>query len=134
MLDAHVVVTKGTFTLDARVACGADELVVVVGPNGAGKTTLLRAIAGLERLDAGHVVLDREDVTDAPPYDRRVGFVPQDDALLPRSPADSADESRSHVPSQPSRASCCSTNRSRASTCRSVATSAPTAPASRRSS
>ena len=41
--------------LDLEV--GRGELWGVVGPNGAGKTTLLRAIAGLERADAGSVMV-----------------------------------------------------------------------------
>ncbi len=41
--------------LDLEIGCG--ELWGVVGPNGAGKTTLLRAIAGLERADAGGVTV-----------------------------------------------------------------------------
>ena len=34
------------------------EVVAVLGPNGAGKTTALHALAGLVRLDAGHVRVD----------------------------------------------------------------------------
>ncbi|NEM91887.1 ABC transporter ATP-binding protein [Galbitalea soli] len=37
---------------------GPGEAVAITGPNGAGKTTLLRAIAGIERLDSGSVVVD----------------------------------------------------------------------------
>ena len=34
------------------------EMVGIVGPNGSGKTTLVRALAGLQSLTSGHVVLE----------------------------------------------------------------------------
>ena len=46
---------------------GQGELVVLVGPSGSGKSTLLRAVAGLEPLDAGRVLIDGTDVTGTPP-------------------------------------------------------------------
>jgi branched-chain amino acid transport system ATP-binding protein len=39
------------------------ELVSIIGPNGAGKTTLFNLVTGLDRLDAGKVRLDGQDVT-----------------------------------------------------------------------
>jgi zinc/manganese transport system ATP-binding protein len=45
--------------LSARFAPGS--LTAIVGPNGAGKTTLLRAVAGLHRVDEGHVSVTRMD-------------------------------------------------------------------------
>jgi ABC-type lipoprotein export system ATPase subunit len=42
---------------------GAGELVVIYGPSGAGKSTLLRIAAGIERPDAGAVLVDGRDVT-----------------------------------------------------------------------
>ena len=59
------------------------ELVVIVGPSGCGKSTLLRAIAGLDPMAAGRVVLDGADVTALPPEKRRIGLVFQDHALFP---------------------------------------------------
>ena len=56
--------------LDLTVAEG--EFFVVVGPSGIGKTTLLRLIAGLERPDAGRVLVGGRDVTGLPPYRRNV--------------------------------------------------------------
>jgi molybdate transport system ATP-binding protein len=58
------------------------------GPSGAGKTSLLEAIAGLRRPSAGTIELMGRTVFDAervfvPPRERRVGYVPQDDALFP---------------------------------------------------
>jgi ABC-type sugar transport system ATPase subunit len=59
------------------------ELFSTVGPSGSGKTTLLRVIAGLERQDAGHVVLNGKVVDNLPPSKRNVGMVFQDYALYP---------------------------------------------------
>jgi iron(III) transport system ATP-binding protein len=62
---------------------------VLIGPSGCGKTSLLRAIAGLERPQAGRVLLEGEVLTDAErgvhtaPEARRIGMVFQDHALFP---------------------------------------------------
>ncbi|MGH3756863.1 ABC transporter ATP-binding protein [Actinophytocola sp.] len=61
----------------------ADELLVIVGPSGSGKSTLLRAVAGLEALDAGRVVIDDRDVTETPAGRRDVAMVFQEAALFP---------------------------------------------------
>jgi len=61
----------------------AGELLALLGPSGAGKTTLLRAIAGLEKPDAGRVMFDGRDVSAVAPRDRRVGFVFQELGLWP---------------------------------------------------
>ncbi|MGL5930813.1 MAG: ABC transporter ATP-binding protein [Dermatophilaceae bacterium] len=60
-----------------------DELLVVVGPSGSGKSTLLRAIAGLEGLDGGSVVLDGRDVGRVSAGRREVALVFQEAALFP---------------------------------------------------
>jgi len=59
------------------------EFLTLLGPSGSGKTTLLRVIAGLERPDEGRVYLGGEDVTDLPPYRRRVHTVFQQYVLFP---------------------------------------------------
>src|SRR6185436_2054782 len=61
----------------------AGEWIALLGPSGAGKTTLLRAVAGLDRPDAGRVLLGGRDAASIPPRDRGVGFVFQDLALWP---------------------------------------------------
>ena len=54
-----------------------------MGPSGCGKTTLLEAICALRPLTSGQLWLDQVDVTHAAPYDRQVGYVPQDSVLFP---------------------------------------------------
>jgi polar amino acid transport system ATP-binding protein len=39
------------------------ELLAIMGPSGSGKTTILRTIAGLERFDAGQIVVDGVTLT-----------------------------------------------------------------------
>jgi putative spermidine/putrescine transport system ATP-binding protein len=65
--------------LDARPG----EFVSLLGPSGCGKTTSLRLIAGLERLDAGRIVIDGQDVTRLSPQSRGLGMVFQQYALFP---------------------------------------------------
>jgi len=59
------------------------EFIVFVGPSGCGKSTLLRLIAGLEDTTGGRILLDGEDVTDAPPARRGLAMVFQSYALYP---------------------------------------------------
>ncbi|MDE1972138.1 MAG: ABC transporter ATP-binding protein [Hyphomicrobiales bacterium] len=59
------------------------EFFALLGPSGCGKTTLLRLIAGLERPNAGRVLLDGVDLTPEPPYRRPVNLMFQNYALFP---------------------------------------------------
>jgi sulfate transport system ATP-binding protein len=67
---------------DVSLDIASGELVALLGPSGSGKTTLLRAIAGLERPDAGKILFDQEDASLGRIQDRRVGFVFQQYALF----------------------------------------------------
>jgi sulfate transport system ATP-binding protein len=60
---------------DVSIEVPAGSLTALLGPSGSGKSTLLRVIAGLERPDAGQVVIEGSDVTGRPPQSRGVGFV-----------------------------------------------------------
>jgi len=56
---------------------------VLLGPTGAGKTTTLRLVAGLERPDAGRVMIAGRDVTRTEPAGRDITFVFQQYSLYP---------------------------------------------------
>jgi iron(III) transport system ATP-binding protein len=62
-------------------------IVALLGSSGSGKTTLLRLIAGLDRPDAGEIVIGGRLVagegTNIPPEQRHIGYVPQEGALFP---------------------------------------------------
>ncbi len=59
------------------------EFVCFLGPSGCGKTTLLRIIAGLERQNAGIVMMGGRDVSALSPSQRNYGIVFQSYALFP---------------------------------------------------
>ncbi|MCM8769441.1 MAG: ABC transporter ATP-binding protein [Candidatus Omnitrophica bacterium] len=59
------------------------EIFFLLGPSGCGKTTLLRVIAGFCQPDAGRVILDGEDITFRPAWERHIGLVFQNYALWP---------------------------------------------------
>ncbi len=59
------------------------ELLALLGPSGCGKTTTLRLIAGLERPDAGRVLVGGTDLTAEPPERRGLGMVFQSYAVWP---------------------------------------------------
>jgi iron(III) transport system ATP-binding protein len=65
----------------------AGDIGVLIGPSGCGKTSLLRAVAGLEPVSGGQVLLSDRVVSDAqhtePAESRRIGMVFQDYALFP---------------------------------------------------
>jgi len=67
--------------VDLTVADG--EFVVLLGPSGCGKTTLLRCLAGLEKVDAGRVVIGGRDATQLAPRRRRIAMVFQSYAVFP---------------------------------------------------
>jgi sulfate transport system ATP-binding protein len=60
---------------DVSVTIPEGSLTALLGPSGSGKSTLLRVIAGLERPDAGQVLIGSEDVTERPARARGVGMV-----------------------------------------------------------
>ena len=59
------------------------EFVVLLGPSGCGKTTTLRAIAGLESIDSGDILIDGKPVQHLHASERDIAFVFQLYALYP---------------------------------------------------
>lgn len=88
MLQIALEHVQGGFHLDAKF--GTDGGVTAIfGRSGSGKTTLVNAIAGLLRLQHGHITFNGEVLFDAergihvPPQARRFGYVFQEGRLFP---------------------------------------------------
>ncbi len=60
-----------------------NEFITLLGPSGCGKTTTLRLIGGFETPTSGAVLFDGVDITNVPPYQRKVNTVFQKYALFP---------------------------------------------------
>ena len=77
------------------LSIGEGELVALVGANGAGKTTLLRALSGVQRVSAGQVVFEGQDITRAPSDARvRLGIVQVPEGRLVFAPLSVEDNLR----------------------------------------
>lgn len=62
-----------------------DEVVGLLGPNGAGKTTTFYMIVGLERPEAGSIMLGEQDITRMPMYKRArqgIGYLAQESSVF----------------------------------------------------
>jgi len=68
---------------DINLEINPGEFVVLLGPSGCGKTTLLRCVCGLERVTAGRIFFDDDDMTYLPPKDRNISMVFQNYAVWP---------------------------------------------------
>ena len=66
---------------------GPGELVALLGPSGCGKTTALRALAGLQDLDRGQILVNDKDITYLAPNRRNMGMVFQSYSLFPHMTA-----------------------------------------------
>jgi len=59
------------------------EIFCLLGASGCGKTTLLRMLGGFETPTSGKILIDGEDMTGIPPYERPVNMMFQSYALFP---------------------------------------------------
>lgn len=63
------------------------EVVGLLGPNGAGKTTSFYMVVGLVRPDLGDVLLDEQNLTELPMYQRArmgISYLPQEASVFRR--------------------------------------------------
>lgn len=70
---------------DLSVSMERGEVVGLLGPNGAGKTTSFYMIVGLVTPDSGQVLLDGQDITDLPMYQRArrgISYLPQEPSVF----------------------------------------------------
>ena len=77
--------TSGTVVAldNVSVQIRKGEFFTLLGPSGCGKTTLLRLIAGFESPTGGEILLNGDDISGKPPFERPVNTVFQSYALFP---------------------------------------------------
>ncbi|KAA3445728.1 ABC transporter ATP-binding protein [Mesorhizobium sp. SARCC-RB16n] len=68
---------------DLNLKISDNEFIVLLGQSGCGKTTTLRAIAGLETIDEGDILIDGKQVQHLKAADRDIAMVFQSFSLYP---------------------------------------------------
>jgi len=76
--NADVETLKGI-----NISINSGEFLILVGPSGCGKSTLMNAIAGLETINSGDILIDGINVSNVEPKDRDIAMVFQSYALYP---------------------------------------------------
>jgi molybdate transport system ATP-binding protein len=87
MIEARFKLDFPGFSLDVDLALPGQGVTALFGHSGSGKTTLLRAVAGLERVPCGRLVVAGETWQDGatfvPTHLRPIGYVFQEASLFP---------------------------------------------------
>jgi len=68
---------------DINIDIAPGEFFALLGPSGSGKSTLLRLIAGFNQHSHGQLLIDGQDISGTPPWQRNIGMVFQNYALWP---------------------------------------------------
>lgn len=75
-----------SFTLEIDIKFGC-EFAILTGPNGSGKSTVLRAVAGIEKMESGRIIVSGRTFLDEniclKPENRKVGYLCQETSLFP---------------------------------------------------
>jgi len=70
---------------DVSIQVKQGEIVGLLGPNGAGKTTTFYMIIGFIKPESGRILLDQEDITHLPMYERArrgIGYLSQEPSIF----------------------------------------------------
>lgn len=70
---------------DVALEVNSGEVIGLLGPNGAGKTTSFYMIVGLIAADGGSIMLDGQEITHRPIYERArlgLGYLPQEASIF----------------------------------------------------
>lgn len=68
---------------DVSLTIYKGEMFALLGASGCGKSTLLRMLAGFEQPSQGQIMLDGQDLSSMPPYQRPINMMFQSYALFP---------------------------------------------------
>ncbi|MBF0192131.1 MAG: molybdenum ABC transporter ATP-binding protein [Magnetococcales bacterium] len=86
-IEARFSLSWPGFSLEVDLQCPGKGVTALFGRSGSGKTTLLRAIAGLERVEGGRLVVNgevwQEQQLFLPTHRRPLGYVFQEASLFP---------------------------------------------------
>jgi lipopolysaccharide export system ATP-binding protein len=85
LIDVHAAYGRIEVLRGVNLLVPRGCVMALLGPNGAGKTTTFYMTVGLTGPDSGRVLLDGEDVTDAPMYARArkgIGYLPQEPSIF----------------------------------------------------
>ncbi len=78
-----VNLSKINILKDINLEIKKGEYLALLGPSGSGKTTLLKSVAGLLDITEGAILLNEENLSEKPAYNRPLAVVFQDMRLFP---------------------------------------------------
>lgn len=81
----RITVQYGDYVAVENISLGVEpgRTTAVIGPSGCGKSTTLKAVAGLNTVTRGSIILGERDITETAPSKRNIGMVPQSYAVFP---------------------------------------------------